>query len=68
MKKMLFAFALTTCLLLPSCCWNKCSTKKTTQTVEKEIDAQKACIRKVSVKEPAELEPSTKEIAEISFE
>lgn len=66
MKKMLFAFALTTCLLLPSCCWKKCSAKKTTQTVEKEIDAQQPCVRKV--KEPAEVESSAKEIAEISFD
>lgn len=54
-NSMLFAVALGVCLLLPSCCGRKCSDKKTTKTVEQEIEAQAANIRKLSVKEPAEL-------------
>jgi len=45
--------ALFVCIALPSCCGKKCSKKKTTETVEQEVDVKNVDIRKI--KEMAEL-------------
>jgi len=67
-NSMLCAIALAVSLLLPSCCGKKCSSKKTADTVEREIEVQTANIRKMSTKEPAELEINTEEDAVVALE
>ena len=62
-NSILCAITLAVSLLLPSCCGKKCSSKKTAETVEKEIEVQTANILKMSAKEPAELEMNSEEDA-----